>query len=150
MINRALFSSKSNDWETPQELFDRLNRVFHFTLDPASSHDNAKCPTHFTVVENGLEQSWSGERVFLNPPYGSEIGRWVEKARREAERGALVVGLLPARTDTRWWQEHVQGQADVRFLAGRLRFGGAAASAPFPSALAVWWGWPVLAGGFVL
>ena len=84
----------------------------------------------------------------MNPPYGREISYWVEKARSEAERGSLVVGLLPARTDTKWWQEHVQGHADVRFIAGRLKFGNAKSAAPFPSAIAVWWGWPTMAGGF--
>ena len=84
----------------------------------------------------------------MNPPYGRGISDWVAKAQQEALGGVLVVGLLPARTDTRWWQEHVQGHADVRFIAGRLKFGNAQNSAPFPSAIAVWWGWPVLNGAF--
>jgi site-specific DNA-methyltransferase (adenine-specific) len=140
MINPALFSSKSNEWATPQDLFDRLNRVFQFTLDPASTRENAKCAKFYTLQDNGLAHSWSGERVFLNPPYSREIIQWVAKARQEAEQGALVVGLLPARTDARWWHEHVQGHAEIRFLAGRLKFGNAESSAPFPSAIVIWAG----------
>ena len=147
-VNDALFSSVSVDWATPQWLFDALNERFAFTLDPCATAENAKCRRFFTLQENGLEQAWLYERVFMNPPYGREIVEWVAKARSEAERGALVVGLLPSRTDARWWQQHVQGHADVRFIAGRLKFGNAKSAAPFPSAIAVWWGWPVLAGGF--
>lgn len=147
-MNNILFSSASTEWETPQWLFDALNARFHFTVDVCATTENTKVPGHYNERIDGLSQDWSKHRCWMNPPYGREIVQWVAKARQEAERGALVVGLLPARTDARWWQEHVQGHADVRFIAGRLRFGGAAASAPFPSAIAVWWGWPVLAGGF--
>lgn len=147
-MNDAVFSSKSIEWETPQAFFDALNRRFGFSLDVCATRETAKCPHFFDKSMNGLEQSWANHRCYMNPPYGREIGAWVEKARREAEQGALVVGLLPARTDTRWWQEHVHGHADVRFLSGRLKFGGAATGAPFPSAVAVWWGWDVMGGGF--
>jgi site-specific DNA-methyltransferase (adenine-specific) len=140
MINPALFSSHSNEWATPQAFFDRLNRVFQFTLDPACTRENAKCARYYTQEDNGLAHSWLGERVFLNPPYSREIAQWVAKARQEAEQGALVVGLLPARTDTRWWHEHVQGHAEIRFLAGRLKFGNSESSAPFPSAIVIWAG----------
>ena len=144
----TLFSSATAEWETPQALFDVLNARFHFDLDVCATAANAKCSSFFSRAENGLTQDWGGHRCWMNPPYGREIAAWVRKARQEAERGALVVGLLPARTDTRWWQEHVQGYADVRFVAGRLRFGEAKNSAPFPSALAVWWGWPQWSGTF--
>lgn len=147
-MNKALFSSASTEWETPQWLFDALHRHFCFSLDVCATAQNAKCAHYFDPSVDALALDWSHHRCWMNPPYGREIGRWVEKARREAERGALVVGLLPARTDTTWWLTHVQGQADVRFLAGRLHFSGARAGATFPSALALWWGWPVLAGGF--
>lgn len=148
MNDSVLFSSKSIDWSTPQELFDALDKRFQFTLDVCASDKNAKVKRYFTRELDGLGQSWGGERCWMNPPYGREIGAWVEKARREAEQGALVVGLLPARTDTKWWQEHVYGHADVRFVARRLKFGNAATGAPFPSAVAVWWGWDVMGGGF--
>jgi phage N-6-adenine-methyltransferase len=135
---RGLFSSATDEWATPQELFDRLNAVFHFTLDPCATAVNAKCRRYFTIAEDGLQQDWDGERVFMNPPYGRAIGDWVKKA---SEANALVVCLLPARTDTRWWHDYVVGGgASVSFLKGRLRFGDSTASAPFPSAIAIFTG----------
>lgn len=166
-MNPSLFSSTDQTWETPQNFFEALDRRFCFDLDVCATPLTAKTPRYCVPPEavrawgaysfyrvfpralvDGLAQSWAGHRCWMNPPYGREISAWVEKARMEAAKGALVVGLLPARTDARWWQEHVQGQADVRFLAGRLKFGNAKSSAPFPSAISVWWGWPVLQGGF--
>lgn len=90
------------------------------------------------ALVDGLTQSWTGERCFMNPPYSRKIGAWIAKARREAERGALVVGLLPARTDTAWFYEHVYPHAHIEFLRGRIKFEGTASSAPFPSMIAVW------------
>lgn len=148
MNDSVLFSSKSIDWSTPQELFDALDKRFQFTLDVCASDKNAKVKRYLTRELDGLGQSWGGERCWMNPPYGREIGPWVKKAHREAEHGALVVGLLPARPETRWWQEHVNGKADLRFIAGRLRFGEARNCAPFASVIAVWWGWGVLDGWF--
>lgn len=147
-MNPALFSSATPEWAAPQWLFDALNARFFFSLDVCAQPCNAKCSRYIMPEADGLSVSWAGERCWMNPPYGREIVQWVAKARSEAERGALVVGLLPARTDARWWQQHVQGHADVRFIAGRLKFGNAKSAAPFPSAIAVWWGWPVLNGGF--
>jgi phage N-6-adenine-methyltransferase len=132
------FSSISSEWSTPQPLFDRLNSVFHFTLDPCATALNAKCKRYFTLEEDGLAQDWDGERVFMNPPYGRAIGDWVRKA---SAANALVVCLLPARTDTRWWHDFVVGGgASVSFLKGRLRFGDSLASAPFPSAIVIFTG----------
>jgi phage N-6-adenine-methyltransferase len=132
------FSSANDEWATPQALFDRLNAVFHFTLDPCASAANAKCKRYFTIADDGLKQDWDGERVFMNPPYGRAIGDWVKKA---SESQALVVCLLPARTDTRWWHDYVVGHgASVSFLKGRLRFGDSTASAPFPSAIVIFTG----------
>lgn len=152
-MNPALFSSASSEWATPQWLFDGLNRRFQFTLDPCCTAENAKCSKYFTKVDNGLIQSWQGERVFMNPPFSRKeripIEPWVRKAREEAEAGALVVGLLPVRPDVQWWRSHVNGHADLRYVEGRLKFGGLKEAAPFPSAIVLWWGWPVLAGGFV-
>lgn len=139
-INGALFSSNDMTWTTPRELFDWLNTRFDFTLDPCCLPETALCPKFYTPEEDGLLQSWHGERVFMNPPYGREIGRWVEKAYRESCKGALVVALVPARTDTAWWQNFVMGKASVCYLAGRLKFGNSKQSAPFPSALLVFWG----------
>ncbi len=132
------FSSTTDDWSTPQEFFDRLNRIFRFTLDPCASLSNAKCERYFTREEDGLSKNWNGERVFMNPPYGREIGDWVKKA---SEAKALVVCLVPARTDTRWWHDYVvQGGGSVTFLRGRLKFGGSQSSAPFPSAVVIFTG----------
>lgn len=132
----ALFSSATDNWPTPQWLFDALNSEFAFTLDPCSSKENAKCARHFTVAEDGLAQDWGSHSVFMNPPYGRTIGRWIQKAYESSRHGALVVCLLPARTDTRWWHEYVM-RGEVRLIRGRLHFGHSVNSAPFPSAVVV-------------
>lgn len=134
----AMISSASVEWPTPRALFDQLDREFGFTLDPSATPENAKCARFFTRDDDGLSQPWAPAIVFCNPPYGSrETGRWVAKARQEADRGAVVVLLIPVRTDTRWWHDHIEGRAEVRFLKGRVRFDGAKSSAPFPSAVVV-------------
>ena len=131
------FSSQSNEWGTPQWFFDSLHREFQFTLDPCSTHQNAKCQRHYTIAENGLAQDWSGEVVFMNPPYGREIAQWMQKAFISSqEGGATVVCLVPARTDTVWWHSFAM-PGEIRFLKGRLKFGDATNSAPFPSALVI-------------
>ena len=136
MVSSVLFSSKKPDWETPQDLYDKLDAEFHFTLDPCSSHQNHKAPAYFTEAEDGLAQSWDGHTVFMNPPYGRGIGAWMKKA---SEAKATVVCLVPSRTDTAWWHEYVIAKgAEVRFIRGRLKFGGSINSAPFPSAIIVY------------
>ena len=131
-MNRILFSSACETWETPTELYAALDREFRFTLDPCPLRpaSEAGLPLFGT---DGLSISWSGHRVFCNPPYGRGIGRWLAKA-DEAE---LCVFLLPARTDTRWWHEFTPQATEVRFLRGRLRFNGASTGAPFASVLLV-------------
>ena len=120
----------------PQNTFDELNAEFNFTLDPCSTKENSKCKKYFTKEHNGLSQSWDGEVVFMNPPYGREIGMWIEKARHSK---ACVVMLIPARTDTKYFHEFLYQKDDVelRFLKGRLKFGNAINSAPFPSLVAI-------------
>lgn len=130
------FSSATPEWETPQEFFDRINAVHRFTLDPCCTHENAKCRRHYTATENGLAHSWQNERVWMNPPYGREIGIWMRKAYEESCGSALVVCLVPARTDTAWWHEYA-AKGEVTFVKGRLKFGRSKNSAPFPSALVV-------------
>lgn len=134
----AAYSSDSNEWETPRWLFDRLDQAFHFTLDPCSTDANAKCLGHFTIRDNGLALPWRGN-VFVNPPYGREIGDWVGKCHHEHEAGgANVMLLVPSRTDTAWFHDHIYGIASIRFLRGRLKFevdGVPQGSAPFPSML---------------
>lgn len=139
-VNPALFTSLSEEWATPQDFFDRLNVVYSFTLDPCATAENAKCERFFDRQINGLSLPWTGERVFMNPPYGRGIGRWIEKAATEF---SLTVALLPVRTDTAWWQTWVEPnpRATVEFIRGRLRFGGAESSAPFPSCLVTFANW---------
>jgi len=111
------------DWETPKDFFDILNHEFGFTLDPCCVPETAKCPKYFTPAEDGLSQSWANEIVYMNPPYGREIGVWVKKAYEESLKGATVVCLLPSRTDTRWWWAYCM-KGDIRFIKGRLKFRG--------------------------
>lgn len=129
------FSSATDLHATPQEFFDKLDLEFNFTLDVCATSDNAKCKIYYTKQEDGLMQPWHGI-VWMNPPYGREIGRWMEKANKATREGATVVCLVPARTDTKWWHECAI-QHEVRFIRGRLKFGGAKNSAPFPSAVIV-------------
>lgn len=127
----TLFSRASDEWETPQDLFDALNASHGFTLDVCATAENAKCKKFFTEQENGLEQSWRGEVVWCNPPY-SKIAAWVAKAVAEKTK---VVMLIPARTDTKWFHDNIYNNdyARVQFLRGRLKFSGSKNSAPFPS-----------------
>lgn len=137
----GMFSSATDEWATPQEFFDELNEEFHFTLDLAANEENHKCETFFKKEQNGLTCQWGGHTVFCNPPYGREIGKWVKKAWEEHKTsGNTVVMLLPARTDTRWFHEFIYGKAEIRFVRGRLKFGNATNSAPFPNMVVVWRG----------
>lgn len=136
MKHTAAFLSTREDWETPQALFDHLNIKYGFTLDAAASPENAKCPDYYTVEDNALTKRWEGV-VWCNPPYGHGIGKWVEKARLEAVKGAMVVMLIPARTDTSWWHDHVMKARHIILIRGRLRFGGSTVNAPFPSCVVV-------------
>lgn len=135
-MNDILFSSNKMDWETPQDLFDKLNTKYNFTIDVASNELNHKCKRYYTEKEDGLKQDWSNERVYCNPPYGREIGKWVKKA---FESKCLSVFLVPARTDTKWFHEFVYNKENVEyeFLKGRLKFVGSKNSAPFPSMIII-------------
>lgn len=133
-MDKALFSSRSAEWETPLYLFDALNTEFEFTLDPCATKENAKCAKFYTKVDDGLSKNWDGESVFMNPPYGREIGHWIKKA---TEAKALVVMLLPARTDTKWFHEYIYNKMEIRFMRGRLKFGQSKNSAPFPSMIVI-------------
>ena len=130
------FSSKTDLWATPQATFDKLNAEFAFTLDVCALPTNTKCHCYYTPVADGLAQDWSGETCWMNPPYGREIKAWMRKAYEESQRGATVVCLVPARTDTAWWHDYAM-KGQIRFLRGRLKFGNAKHSAPFPSAVVV-------------
>ena len=125
MINKGLFTSGSVHWATPSELYQVLDAEFHFNDDP--------CPLHGS---RGLEREW-GTRTFCNPPYGRVIGEWLKKAYSEAQKGKIVVCLIPSRTDTKWWHEIIMHASEIRFMKGRLRFGNSKQGAPFPSAIVV-------------
>jgi phage N-6-adenine-methyltransferase len=129
------------DWATPPALFAALDAEFHFTLDVAASAENAKCPRFYDEQTDGLTRPWAPERCWVNPPYHPAVlPRFVEKGYVESQRGALVVLLVPARTDTTWWHRYVALAAEVRFLPGRVRFilpSGRSSSSPFPSAIVV-------------
>jgi site-specific DNA-methyltransferase (adenine-specific) len=141
-LNETLLSSKSNEWGTPQDLFDELNQEFNFTLDPCSTNENHKCTKYYTIEDDGLSKDWSNEVVFCNPPYGRSINKWVQKAYKESQKGATVVLLIPARTDTSYWHDYIFPYAkDIRYIRGRLKFVNRVQDkpqpAPFPSAIIV-------------
>lgn len=136
-MNAALFSSATEEWATPDDFFRALDAEFHFTLDPCSTDDNAKCAKHYTKEQDGLLQDWTGERVFCNPPYGREMPRWIAKCAEHGIRGGVAVMLIPARTDTKAFHDYIYHKAEIRFIRGRLKFGGAKNSAPFPSMVVV-------------
>ena len=133
----AVFSSASEEWSTPQYLFDELNEEFHFTLDPCSTDENAKCEKHYTKAQDGLKQDWTGETVFINPPYGRGIEPWIIKAYDHSIGGGIAVLLIPARTDTKWFHEYVYHKAEIRFVKGRIKYGGSKWNAPFPSMVVI-------------
>ena len=138
----VLFSSKTDTWETPQWFFEDLNREFCFKTDVCALPENAKCERYFTPEQDGLQEDWHGV-CWCNPPYGRSIESWVKKAHDSARyNGATVVMLLPARTDTKWFHRYIYGKAEIRFVQGRLKFGGQKNSAPFPNMVVVFRGEP--------
>lgn len=130
------FSSKTDEWATPQLFFDQMSALHGpFDLDPCCLPSSAKADKFFTPDEDGLSQTWNGT-VWMNPPYGREIIKWMKKAYEASLGGAKVVCLVPSRTDTKWWHEYAM-RGDITFIKGRLKFGNAVHSAPFPSAIVV-------------
>ncbi|WP_418544512.1 DNA N-6-adenine-methyltransferase [Hominenteromicrobium sp.] len=138
MNTELMFSSKTDLWETPQDLFDKLNNEFQFTLDVCATPENAKCDKFYTKEQDGLKHPWKGT-VWCNPPYGRGIGQWVRRALFASVSGSTVVMLLPARTDTKWFHDYIykRNNVEIRFIRGRLKFGGSKNSAPFPSMVVV-------------
>lgn len=134
MTENVHFSSKTDLWSTPQEFFDKLDLIHHFSLDVCATKENAKCSNFFTEEDDGLEQDWYGN-VWMNPPYGRTIGLWMKKAYEQFSH-CNVVCLVPARTDTAWWHEYAM-KGEIEFIRGRLKFGGHKNNAPFPSAIVV-------------
>jgi phage N-6-adenine-methyltransferase len=139
-MNEGMFTSDSGEWETPSVFYDQLDEIFDFTLDVCASEHNKKEDNYFSKETDGLSQSWGAHRCFMNPPYGNDIKLWVEKARKEGAKEALVVCLLPARTDTKWFHDNIPDALAVKFIKGRLKFkngGETESSAPFPSMVVV-------------
>lgn len=148
---KVLFSSKSDEWETPSHLFQGLNKIYKFNLDPASTEENHLCDIYFTQNEDGLKQSWSGYNVFLNPPYGRSINKWVKKIYEESlkDKKHSKVLLIPARTETKYFADYCSKASNVFFIKGRLKFNNRAfpswredgshkvSAAPFPSSIVV-------------
>ena len=140
MVSKVLFSHKSDEWATPKALFDELNNEFDFTLDPCATDENHLCDKYYTMQDDGLKHEWKGERVFCNPPY-SEISKWCEKAFYESKsEETLIVMLIPSRTDTKYFHDYIYNRTEIRFVKGRLKFGGGNSSAPFPSMIVIWRG----------
>ena len=139
MINKALFSSDSAEWETPQDLFDELNEEFKFTIDVCANDDNYKVVPHYSKLNDAFDNNWkedsSNDWKWMNPPYGREIKDWIKKASEEKK----VVALLPARTDTKYFHEYIykKPNVEIRFIKGRLKFSGSKNSAPFPSMIVI-------------
>jgi len=135
MINKGLFTSNTPEWETPQDLFDELNKEFKFTLDVCATKENAKCKKYYTKDDNGLDKDWDGV-IWCNPPYGREISAWVEKAYVSL---CKTVMLIPARTDTKYFHNYIYNKpnTEIRFIKGRLKFSNSKNSAPFPSMLVI-------------
>lgn len=139
----ALFAHNTDDWETPQDLFDALDNEFHFGIDVCASAENRKCMNFFDKNDDGLSKNWGGYgTIWCNPPYGRVISLWVRKAVEETSKGHTTVMLIPARTDTRWFHDYVykKPNVEIRFIKGRLKFGGAKNSAPFPSMIVIFKG----------
>jgi len=139
MINKALFSSNSNEWETPQDLFDELNEEFNFTIDVCATKQNAKCDIYYTKEDDALALFWSvgigNGWKWMNPPYGRELKEWIKRASMERK----VVALIPARTDTKYFHEYIykKKNTEIRFIKGRLKFSNSKNSAPFPSMIVI-------------
>jgi len=138
MMHDALRTSTTEEWETPAALFHAVQAEFALEIDVCASDNNAKLPHFWTREDDALAQQWAPRRCWMNPPYGRRIYLWVRKASQEAARGALIVGLIPARTETDWWCTWVLNASEIRFIPRRLRFSQWQTGAPFPSAVVIW------------
>ena len=139
---KGKFDSVRQDWETPAELFEAVDKEFHFTLDVAASEENTKTPRFIAEREDAMTRSWGREVCWLNPPYGKgyKLSAWVSKAYEESLAGATTVMLIPARTNTNWFHDLCLKHGEVRFIRGRPKFGGAAHGLPQPLCFVVFRG----------
>lgn len=147
MNNDLMFSTGKDDWETPEEFFNEINKEFHFTLDVCANEHNHKTEKYFSETQNGLEQNWEGNVCWCNPPYSRSTKKkpgqsdWIKKCFIEGQKkNTTVVMLIPARTDTIAFHEYIYNKAEIRFIKGRLKFVGGANAAPFPSMLVIYRG----------
>ena len=138
LATRVYHQSKRHDCETPWPVFAEYDAEFHFTLDVCATPDTAKCPRFYSPEQNGLVQDWGDDICWMNPPYGREIGLWMEKAYRSSFAGATVVCLVPSRTGTRWWHAWVLGKAEIRPRQGRITLVGAKDPAGFDSVAVIY------------
>jgi site-specific DNA-methyltransferase (adenine-specific) len=154
LVSKTLFSSNTEEWGTPLDLYKKLDEEFHFETDPCTTKDNPlNCNTFYTKEENGLDKPWINN-TFINPPYGKHIGEWVKEARArqigfydywKQRHHKDIVMLLPVRTDVKWFHDYIwylpentaRGYIEIRFIKGRLKFVGATNPAPFPSMLVI-------------
>lgn len=137
-LQKSMVSSKTNEWETPQWLFNELDMEFNFTLDPCSTHNNKKCKKYYTIEDNGIMQDWSNDIVFMNPPYGGQTRKWIEHAYLQSLKGALVVCLIVSSTDRSYWHDYIfPFAAQIRWIRGRIKFGDAISTAPFANAIII-------------
>ena len=148
-LNKGLFTSRSDEWETPQDFFNQLDKEFNFNSDVCATHENTKCKKYFTKKNDALKQDWKGV-CSMNPPYGRQIGGFVKKAYEESLKGSTIVGLMPARTDTKYFHNYIYHKAEIRFLKGRIKFinrtlpsyredrNFKSSPAPFPSMVVIW------------
>lgn len=136
MVSKVVYSRNSDEYVTPDDLYGELDREFHFDVDVAATHENAKCRLYYTKEENGLLCNWAGS-VWCNPPY-SQNYKWCEKAFNERRNCENIVMLLPSRTDTKWWHDFVMRAYERRFIRGRVKFNGLPCGAPFPSVIVIW------------
>ncbi len=134
---QTMFSHKSDEFETPLDFYHKLDRKYHFTLDPCATKQNAKCSKFYTIQDDGLKQDWQGEVVFVNPPY-SKNKDWIKKCYEEGQKlDTTVVVLIPSRTDTKYWHDYIMKAQEIHFVKGRLKFGNEKNCAPFPSAVVI-------------
>lgn len=136
-----MVSSKSNEWSTPNYLFNKLDKEFQFDLDVAATGDNAKCEKFYDSESNGLSKDWHKESFtacWMNPPYGGNTRQWIKKAHLESTLGAIIVCLIVSSTDRSYWHDYIFPFAsEIRFLRGRIAFGKAKSTAPFASAIVI-------------
>lgn len=143
IINKQLAKSKGceqkDKWETPYKIYLPLKEEFCFTLDPCCEIETAKAAKFYTEKENGLIQDWSGEIVFVNPPYSrGNIDKWMEKCYKESLKGTKIVALIPVSSSAGWFHDYVLDKSKIRYFRGRIKFVGAPFTAPFSSCLAIY------------